>query len=81
VAPEDPVFQGKLVGLASSLASALQDGSRGDSEILFTPVIGQLENPHVRLPAQFEVNPADTILATLTLGLTISQVLHITESN
>jgi hypothetical protein len=63
IAAQDAVYQGKLEGLALSLASALDDGAKVDEEILFTTVLTQLESPHVRLLAQFERNPADTILA------------------
>jgi len=58
-AAQDAVFQGKLNGLALSLANALEDGSQVDEEILFTTVLGLLERPHIRLLADFERNPSE----------------------
>lgn len=58
-AAQDAVFQGKLNGLALSLANALEDGAQVDEEILFATVLGLLERPHVRLLANFERNPAE----------------------
>jgi hypothetical protein len=62
LAAQDAVFQGKLDGLARSLASALEDGAKVDEEILFTSVLAQLEAPHIRLLAHIGRNPADTPL-------------------
>lgn len=58
LAAQDAVFQGKLDGLARSLQSALEDGSKVDEEILFTSVLAQLEAPHIRLLATIGRNPA-----------------------
>lgn len=59
LAAQDAVFQGKLDGLARSLKSALEDGSKVDEEILFASVLAQLEAPHIRLLAYIGRNPAD----------------------
>lgn len=64
LAAQDSVFQGKLYGLARSLQSALEDGSKVNEEILFSSVLAQLEAPHIRLLAQIGRNPADTPLNT-----------------
>lgn len=72
VAAQDAVYQGKLEGLALSLASALQDGSRVDEEMLFTSILGQLEPPHIRVLAHMEYNPAgynSSSLAEIDPGL------------
>ena len=58
LAAQDAAFQGKLDGLARSLQSALEDGSRVDEEILFASVLAQLEAPHIRLLATIGRNPA-----------------------
>jgi hypothetical protein len=62
LAAQDAVFKEKLDGLARSLKSALEDGSKVDEEILFASVLAQLEAPHIRLLAQIGRNPADTPL-------------------
>jgi hypothetical protein len=54
IAAQDAVYQGKLEALALSLASALEDGSRVDEEILFTSVLAQIERPHIRVLAHME---------------------------
>jgi hypothetical protein len=59
MAAQDTIFQGRLEALARSLASALEDGSRVNEEILFTSVLAQLEPPHVRLLAHMEGGPSD----------------------
>jgi hypothetical protein len=58
-AAQDAVFQEKLDGLALCLASALEDGSKVNEEILFSSVLAQLEAPHIRLLAFIGRNPAD----------------------
>ncbi|HET9897680.1 MAG TPA: hypothetical protein VFQ44_22345 [Streptosporangiaceae bacterium] len=64
LAAQDAAFQDKLYGLARSLASALEDGSRVSAEILFATIISQVEAPHVRLLAQFERPRADIALTS-----------------
>jgi hypothetical protein len=71
-AAQDAIYQGKLDALALSLASALENGSRVDQEILFTSVLAQLEPPHIRVLAHMEHNPAgynSTQLAEVDQGL------------
>src|SRR5262249_48546138 len=57
-AAQDAVYEGKLHGLALSLASALEDDSRIDAEIVFASVLAQMEPPHIRVLAHMEYNSA-----------------------
>jgi hypothetical protein len=66
IAAQDAVYQGKLEGLALSLASALEDGSRVDEEILFTAVLAQIEPPHIRVLAHMERDSASIDRSQLT---------------